>query len=188
MGTLINLLASKYGRLTVLERAGKDKHGKATWNCLCECGENKVVRGVDVVSGHTLSCGCLRRAGADAALSGLYRDYSRRALKRELKFSLTKKEFEKITQMNCHYCGVAPFNKTKWTYADIFVYNGIDRTNNDEGYISGNVVPCCKYCNYLKGSMNIKMFLHQIEKINNFAVKRISAPAQKHLRKRVYYT
>lgn len=29
-----------YGKLTVLERAGSNSCGKATWLCQCECGKN----------------------------------------------------------------------------------------------------------------------------------------------------
>ena len=165
MGALIKLAGSKHGRLLVIKRHGKDRHGKATWNCLCDCGKTITVRGVDLVSGHTQSCGCLSRAGNDAALNGLLRDYKRRARERNLDFSLTKNEFEKITQKNCHYCGAQPFNKTKWSYADTFLYNGVDRIDSDNGYVLGNVLPCCKYCNFLKGRMDYKEFMLQVQKI-----------------------
>lgn len=32
-----------------------------TWNCRCDCGVEKVVRGTELVRGGSLSCGCLRR-------------------------------------------------------------------------------------------------------------------------------
>lgn len=57
---LIDLTGQKFGRLTVLERAGTKGH-EPTWLCACECGNTKVVMGVSLRNGDTLSCGCLGR-------------------------------------------------------------------------------------------------------------------------------
>ena len=60
MPALIDLTGNRYGRLTVLKRAGSDGHSYATWLCRCECGRHTVVRGYDLRTGHTRSCGCLQ--------------------------------------------------------------------------------------------------------------------------------
>jgi hypothetical protein len=51
---------TKFGRLTVLERSGSDRAGRAMFRCRCECGSEWLVRGADLRSGHTSSCGCQR--------------------------------------------------------------------------------------------------------------------------------
>jgi hypothetical protein len=51
----------QFGRLTVLSRDCRDKHGYLTYGCLCSCGRKKVVRSTLLVHGQTRSCGCLRR-------------------------------------------------------------------------------------------------------------------------------
>ena len=61
MGTLVDLTGRTYGRLTVLGRAGSDRHGGALWLCHCDCGEQSVVRGNSLQSDKTHSCGCLSR-------------------------------------------------------------------------------------------------------------------------------
>ena len=48
----------KFVRLTVLHRAGKDRHGKVLWRCLCDCGLEKTVLGGNLHGGKTRSCGC----------------------------------------------------------------------------------------------------------------------------------
>lgn len=49
-----------YGRLLVIEEAGRDRHGKSLWRCLCKCGGEVVVVGCSLRrTGHTRSCGCL---------------------------------------------------------------------------------------------------------------------------------
>jgi hypothetical protein len=55
----IDLSNKKFGRLTALFTDGR--RGKETcWRCLCECGSKPLVAGVDLRTGHTKSCGCLR--------------------------------------------------------------------------------------------------------------------------------
>ena len=58
MGKFIDITGQKFSRLTVISRA--ESRGRSTmWNCVCECGEEKVVHGSSLRSGETRSCGCL---------------------------------------------------------------------------------------------------------------------------------
>lgn len=59
MGRFIDLTGQKFGRLTVLERAGSDKKKNATWRCKCDCGKEKVIIGESIRHGKTTSCGCI---------------------------------------------------------------------------------------------------------------------------------
>ena len=54
----------RFGRLTVLECAGKNKHHDTVWKCLCDCGTETVVAGYRLKNGHTQSCGCLTKETA----------------------------------------------------------------------------------------------------------------------------
>ncbi len=56
-----DLSSKKYGRLTVLHRAGSNKHRHILWLCKCDCGTEKVVSGVLLKRGDVHSCGCLRK-------------------------------------------------------------------------------------------------------------------------------
>ena len=55
----VDLTGMKFGRLTVIERAGSDKHRNALWLCKCECGNEKIIIGNNLKKGNTMSCGCL---------------------------------------------------------------------------------------------------------------------------------
>ncbi len=57
----IDLTRKRFSRLVVAEQAGKDKYGKILWLCQCDCGEEKIVQSGHLKSGHTQSCGCLRK-------------------------------------------------------------------------------------------------------------------------------
>jgi hypothetical protein len=56
-----DLNGQKFGRLEILRPATKDRHGKARWWCLCDCGRQKIVGARALTAGLTRSCGCLRR-------------------------------------------------------------------------------------------------------------------------------
>ena len=60
MPPLKNEIGSKYNRLTVIGEAGRDKHGRAKWLCLCDCGTETTAVGNCLRSGHKRSCGCYR--------------------------------------------------------------------------------------------------------------------------------
>lgn len=49
-----------FGRLTVLERAGR-RRGRLAWRCRCSCGNTALVVTYDLTSLNVKSCGCLRR-------------------------------------------------------------------------------------------------------------------------------
>lgn len=56
----IDLLNKRFGRLIVLEKSPlKGKNTK--WLCKCDCGNRKLVTTGNLSTGHTQSCGCLRK-------------------------------------------------------------------------------------------------------------------------------
>lgn len=61
-----------YGILTVLERAGSNKHGKALWKCQCECGKEIIVDGTSLRTGNTTSCGCRRLSAEKTEIGKQY--------------------------------------------------------------------------------------------------------------------
>ena len=61
MSKLADLTGQRFGRLTVLERAGSDKRKNVIWKCLCDCGKETIVPTADLRRGHTTSCGCWRQ-------------------------------------------------------------------------------------------------------------------------------
>lgn len=63
----VDMLGQKYGRLTVIRIAGRNRHGQIEWNCACECGGYSVVVGSQLRYGITKSCGCLHRELTSAA-------------------------------------------------------------------------------------------------------------------------
>lgn len=61
MGRIKDETGNKYSKLTVIEFSHKIEKGGALWKCLCDCGNEAIVRGYCLRNGHTKSCGCLSK-------------------------------------------------------------------------------------------------------------------------------
>ena len=58
-----DLTGMKFGKLTVINRMGSNKHNAALWLCKCECGTEKIISSSSLLSGQSNSCGCLKSKG-----------------------------------------------------------------------------------------------------------------------------
>lgn len=181
MGRLIiDLIGKKFGRLTVVKRSIDSKwrqSRQARWLCKCECGKEKIINGSNLRAGYTKSCGCLskevvgkrsRLAPGLSNMRNLITAYKYGAKKRGLEYKLTEEQFFEITQKDCYYCGKKPSNSyNRKEQNGEYIYNGIDRVNNDEGYTIENSVPCCHTCNRAKEKLTLQEFKDWIKIVYN---------------------
>lgn len=58
----VDLTGTVFGKLTVVRFHSKNKHNQPMWECHCECGAKKVIRGMGKI--YARSCGCLQRETA----------------------------------------------------------------------------------------------------------------------------
>lgn len=179
----------RYGRLTVVKCCGKDNRGKYLWLCKCDCGNTKIVCADNLSSGKSKSCGCIKREFLKKRGNqwGLYEDRELAMLK--VQYSHLKRrhnknkmsgvlldfeDFKKKVMSKCYYCGLE-FSKTiedrlnetkssKKLSNTILKINGIDRKDNNIGYTKENTVPCCKFCNFAKHTMNENEFKQWIKR------------------------
>jgi hypothetical protein len=84
-----------------------------------------------------------------------YSNYQRTAGNKNLQFEFTIDEFKELVKMPCHYCGIIQDHG----------FNGIDRMNQHNGYITDNCVSCCQMCNYIKNTLSLSVFLKRVEHI-----------------------
>ena len=104
-----------------------------------------------------------RPATADARSA-----YARRQRRPEYRWSVLKSQakrrrltcdlpfdfFPELIRRPCHYCG-----------AQTEKFRGVDRVDNDLGYIRANVVACCSTCNYMKGELGKDQFLAHARRV-----------------------
>lgn len=62
----IDMTGKTFNHWTVIERAQNNSRGDAMWLCECDCEEHtrQIVKGSALRSGHSQSCGCLKRQKA----------------------------------------------------------------------------------------------------------------------------
>lgn len=177
MTARLDLTGKTFGQLLVLECVGQYKPNKEyKYRCLCTCGKTTVTMQSSLNKGKTKSCGCLRvetmkrlfsLPSGEHAFNQMYYKYEVGARKRKLDFSLTKDQFRKLTQEDCHYCGVPPRQKIQpYKTTGSYIYNGIDRKDNSIGYVLVNCLPCCYQCNLSKSNYEYDFFIEWVKRIS----------------------
>lgn len=57
---IIDRTGHRYGRLTVVREEVRTRCNAVQWLCICDCGKQITVRGGNLKSGNTASCGCMQ--------------------------------------------------------------------------------------------------------------------------------
>jgi len=52
-----DITGNRFGKLIVLGKGESKGPGRSSWNCLCDCGNHKTIRGDTLKSGRVKSCG-----------------------------------------------------------------------------------------------------------------------------------
>lgn len=165
-----DMVGQVFGQLTVVSRAGtnKTKNGtqRATFLCRCRCGNEVEKIGAVLRNGIGISCGCQSTSKYEnpkqAEINKKLSIYRTDALRRGFDWLLTVTETMELLKGNCHYCDIEPKQVAKGVRQNgDFVYNGIDRMDNNKGYLKENTVSCCKMCNFMKRSMDYTTFITQ---------------------------
>lgn len=188
-----NFVGRVFDRLTVISRAenrliGKLKQLKPYWLCRCSCkGKLIEVSGAHLRNGWSKSCGCIRaektalwnvkqkgipnfknrKSNGVAARNDLLRRYKASASVRDYTWELTEDEFDSLVKSNCYFCGFPPSRVIKRAGGD-FVYNGIDRLENEPYYRIYNSVSCCWDYNSRKRAWDSKRFILWATRVSEY--------------------
>lgn len=92
-----------------------------------------------------------------------FRNYKHSAKKRGYAFELEFPDFVTLMLGFCAYCGREPYvekyvteaRRSVWHEGQTIKLHGIDRVDNTQGYVKGNVVTCCTICNFAKRDMTL---------------------------------
>jgi hypothetical protein len=85
--------------------------------------------------------------------------YKTGASTRKYGFEISDEQADALFRSACHYCGYQPFQR----------FNGIDRVDNKLGYVAGNVVACCAWCNRAKGRFPVESFFRWLRWVQSGA-------------------
>ena len=90
-----------------------------------------------------------------------YARYRISANKRNYQFKLSNEEFQEIISNSCYLCGISKKNSSI----------GIDRFDNNIGYIYSNCRSCCTSCNFMKKEYSFDELITKLVNIYNFFIK-----------------
>jgi hypothetical protein len=85
----------------------------------------------------------------------VWRSVQRSASLRKRLFTLSQEDFEQLVIQPCYYCGFYSMHR----------FVGIDRIDNNKGYILENCIPACKMCNLIKNADHPNAFLDKVDMI-----------------------
>jgi hypothetical protein len=182
---LQNLLNKRFGRLLVIAQGQRWEPGYRYYLCHCDCGKEKEFMNTNLLNKNAQSCGCLRkekyrelsyRQKQSSPGSGFRRvlaQYKSDAKKRGLVWELTDDQAKTLMTLRCHYTGRFPAKEMYFGADDVFLYNGIDRIDNEIGYIWSNCVPCCHEINMMKHRLPYDVFIELCKEVANSRVEEV---------------
>jgi hypothetical protein len=101
-----------FGRLTVVEKCGSDRHGNPMWHCLCNCGIEINVRAFSLSSGRTASCGCSRNEKSKARIGSVHPVWKGESAARSTKHSWMYRHFGAPSK--CEHCNSETEKHYEW--------------------------------------------------------------------------
>ena len=170
---------TEFGKLVFIDSIDKkDKYGHPKWICFCKCTPNikRIFSAYHLTQGRTKSCGCIVKEtssnihwrGYEQISLVKWHNIQRDALKRNLSFDITLEYvWDLYVKQNgkCNLSGVDII----FTRNNKNMTASLDRIDNAQGYIIGNVQWLHKDVNLAKRTMSNKDF---IQMCVNIAVTR----------------
>lgn len=154
----------------------KDYIGKRFWIVECDCGV-KIKTRTDHIK-RRKSCGCRRDACQFQRVSDKIfitniklNHYKQSAKNRKFEWKLGNDEFYNLISGKCNYCGSHPSQLLK-RGSHLIYTNGIDRIDSKIGYVSSNVVSCCRFCNFAKSNSTLDEFNAWIKRLITFQTEK----------------
>lgn len=140
----LDLSGKCFNRLTVIKKHSKNKDGHIMWECLCSCGNKKVIVGSNIYRGATKSCGCLN---VERSIKALTKHGYKYKLIYGVWQSMRQRCSNKKHKQYQHYGARGITIDERWQeftefYSDMgeppFKGASIDRIDNDKGYSKEN--------------------------------------------------
>jgi hypothetical protein len=165
----IDLKGQKFGKLLVKEFAGH-KNNIRHWLCLCDCGNEKVIRRDHLTKGYTKSCGCEAHPkqsnhkswkGYEEIPLDFFTSIKRGAEHRKIEFDITIEYIWEIFIKQNRKCALSGrnlnFGKTNRDRGGRNL--SVDRIDSKKGYVVGNIQWVDKQINIMKNTLDEKDFL-----------------------------
>ena len=178
-----DLVGRKFERLLVLEEHKDINVKRATWKCLCDCGNTTEVLGHNLrkKKNGTKSCGCIRNNNnslyqpttAYGEISGGYWSVLKSRCKlKQIKLLITiEQAWEVFLKQNrkCALTGLDIVFVKQYTKDYSLQTASIDRINSDKDYSIDNIQWVHKDINRMKSDLNQEKFISYCKMVSNIS-------------------
>ena len=158
--------------LKFIKLIGKNKHNCWLYKIECKCGIIFTSEGNDILSNKIKSCGCKfnanlkKKTEEEIKVNSLLSAYRASAKSRNIEFKLKAEDIKLLCFNKCFYCNEGYSNRRYLKpYKFHILYNGIDRVDNNVGYIIDNCRTSCYNCNQAKHQMIESSFYEWVENL-----------------------
>lgn len=163
----VDLQNKKFGLLTVKRKVILSAHKLPKWECICECGNITHVITAKLITGHTKSCGCLRkRTGKNSPMFDGYEEISAKYFKniingadrRGLSFDLNIKDAWDVFIKQNRKCALSGI-EIKFDKENRISTASLDRIDPSVGYHKDNIQWVHKHINKIKFDFDEEYFI-----------------------------
>ena len=146
-------MTGKYGKLTIIECIGKDEKNYKLYRCKCDCGNEVIVKGSNLLTGHTKSCGCNKKnqfmthgfASKDERLYAIYNSMFHRC------YHKNNKGYKYYGAKGIRICD--EWQKDIKSFFDFAYSHGYDETKTIDR-INSNGNYCPENCRFISKRLN----------------------------------
>jgi hypothetical protein len=134
------------------------RHEKLRELGLCtSCGKRNAEQwfGSGKWGGYCLTCSQKRSDNQKHSLAAALSSLQGRCHRKGLLLTISEERLIELWHQECYYCGLT----------DARGFNGLDQRIPSKGYTEENVVPCCRRCNYGKGTASETEFLEMCRRV-----------------------
>lgn len=166
-------IGDTFGMLTVQSRIADTKKRSKIWVCICKCGKETKATTNTLLSKHSESCGCNRikkiYTGSKFITGKMYNKICSDAKLRGLEMKVSIKELDCLIEKQNFTCALTGqkliIDKTSRSSKTTA---SLDRIDNSQGYIMGNIQFIHKDINRLKWSFNQEYFIKMCTMVANY--------------------
>lgn len=172
-----NIQGQKFGKLTVLQFSHQDPtygNNARIWLCKCDCGTEIQTTYSHLVGGYSASCGCTRRIEGEENhkwkgknnISGTYwSSIAWGAYHRNLELSIDLQYIEGLFEKQNQQCALTRQKLIPAKSTTGIGTASLDRIDNSQGYIPGNVQWVHKDINKMKQTYSQEYFIEMCNQV-----------------------
>lgn len=169
-----SIIGKKFGKLKVFSYAKSDNKRSSFYNCVCDCGNKKIVRARNLINNKTKTCGCKTgyKEIPGTVFGNILRNCKRKT--KTIKCDISIIELNDLwnkQEGKCALTGLPLYLHSK----SIKCTASLDRINSSGNYTKDNIQWVHKIVNRMKWDMDQKDFLNWCKLIYKYGEKNVNS-------------